>query len=220
MTTTFTDTGSDAARRAMVSSQLRTNAVSDQRIVAAMAQVVRERFLPAAVRDLAYRDATIPLGDARFANLPMATGRLLTEAQLDAGDRVLLIGAAGGYTAAVLALIVAQVVAVESDPALLAIAREALAGTGNVRLVDGPLEQGCADAAPFDVMVVDGAVEHLPAALVAQVRGGGRVVTGLLDGGVTRLASGSRTAGFALQSFADSDCAPLPGFAVPKRFQF
>ncbi|MEX6709938.1 protein-L-isoaspartate O-methyltransferase, partial [Pseudomonas aeruginosa] len=81
-------------------------------------------------------------------NLPMATGRLLTEAYLTATDRVLLIGAATGYTAAVLAEIVGSVVAVESDPALLAVAREALAGTGNVELVEAPMQDGHAAGAP------------------------------------------------------------------------
>lgn len=220
MTTTIMESDSEAARHAMVASQLRPNNVSDHRIVAAMASIPREAFLPETARALAYRDARIPLGERRYANLPMATGRLLTRAELLATDRVLLIGAASGYTAAVLSRIVAEVVAVESSPALLAIAADALGRTGNVRLVEAPLEQGCPDAAPYDVMVVDGAVERLPEALVAQVRTGGRVVAGVIDGGVTRLAAGRRTAGFALQPFADSDCVPLPGFAVPKRFQF
>lgn len=224
MTTTIIETESEAARHAMVASQLRPNAVSDRRVVAAMASIPRETFLPASVRVLAYRDTSIPLGGGRYANLPMATGRLLTEANLLAGDRVLLIGAATGYTAALLSTIVSEIVAVESSPALLSIATDALSGPGggfrNVRLVQAPLEQGSADAAPYDVLLVDGAVEQLPDTLVAQVRNGGRVVTGLIDGGVTRLAAGRRTAGFALQPFADSDCARLPGFALPKPFQF
>jgi len=93
----------EAMRHAMVASQLRTNAVSDQRIVAVMARVPREAFLPADVRGIAYRDTALPLGRGRFQNVPIATGRLLTEAYLLPTDRVLLIGAAGGYTAAVLA---------------------------------------------------------------------------------------------------------------------
>ena len=194
MTTTSIETDFEAARHAMAASQLRTTNVSDQRIIAAMASIPRERFLPANVREMAYLDRPIPLGGGRYANLPMATGRLLTEAYLEATDRVLLIGAAGGYTAAVIATIVSRVVAVESAPELLDLARGAL-GQGNVRLVEAPLTQGCPDEAPFDVLVVDGAVEHLPDALVAQVRSGGRVVTGLVDGGVVRLAAGRRTAG-------------------------
>ncbi|MDQ0836688.1 protein-L-isoaspartate(D-aspartate) O-methyltransferase [Sphingomonas faeni] len=211
----------DTMRHAMVASQLRTNAVNDQRVVAAMGRVPREVFMPADVRALAYRDATIPLGGGRYANLPMATGRLLTEAYLTATDRVLLIGAATGYTAAVLAGIVGSVVAVESDPALLAIAREALAGTGNVELVEGPMQDGHAAGAPYDVLIVDGAIETVPDALIAQVKSGGRVTAGIAERGLTRLASGRKTeGGFALAAFVDVECVGLPGFDAPKPFRF
>lgn len=210
-----------AMRHAMVASQLRTNAVSDARVVAAMDMVPREAFLPADVAALAYRDTAVPLGHGRAQNVPIATGRLLTRAELRASDRVLLVGAAGGYTAAVLAQIVASVVAVESDPALAAQARTALEGIAGVTLVEGPLEAGHAEGAPYDVIVIDGAVEALPDALVEQVGIGGRVVTGLADRGVTRLAAGRRTAGgFALLDFADIDCVALPGFAQPRAFTF
>lgn len=210
-----------AMRRAMVASQLRTTAVDDPRIVAAMARVPRETFVPAELRALAYRDTALPLGRGREANLPMATGRLLTAAYLRDDDRVLLIGAATGYAAAVLAEIVAEVVAVESDPGLAAFARDALGKTGNVTLVEGPLEHGAPDAAPYDVLVVDGAIESLPVALATQVKAGGRIVTGLNDHGVKRLAAGRRSeGGFGVQPFADCDCAALPGFAKPPSFTF
>ena len=130
MMTTIQSSEAGAMRHAMVSSQLRTNAVSDQRVVAAMARIAREDFLPRDAGTLAYRDTAIPLGGGRAANLPMATGRLLTEAMLEADDRVLLIGAAGGYAAAVLAAIVGEVTAVESDPALIALAHSALSTNG------------------------------------------------------------------------------------------
>jgi protein-L-isoaspartate(D-aspartate) O-methyltransferase len=211
----------ETMRHAMVASQLRTNAVSDQRVVAAMARVPREEFLPANVRELAYRDAAIPLGGGRYANLPMATGRLLTEAYLTATDRVLLIGAATGYTAAVLAEIVGSVVAVESDPALLAIAHAALAGVGNVEIVEAPLRDGHAAGAPYDVLIVDGSIETVPDALIAQVHSGGRVVTGIAERGLTRLATGRKSdGGFALAAFADVECVGLPGFEAPKPFRF
>jgi protein-L-isoaspartate(D-aspartate) O-methyltransferase len=210
-----------AMRHAMVASQLRTNAVSDARVVAAMAEVPREAFLPGEVAALAYRDTAVPLTHGRAQNVPIATGKLLTAATLGAADRVLLIGAAGGYTAAVLAELVANVVAVEIDPVLAAIARTTLAGYPSVTLVEGPLEAGYAAAAPYDVLVVDGAVEQLPDALVAQVKVGGRVVAGLADRGITRLASGRRSeGGFALLPFADIDCVVLPGFDRPRSFTF
>ena len=208
-------------RDAMVASQLRTNAVADARVVAAMARVPRERFVPAESANLAYRDTPISLGGGRATNLPVATGRLLTEARLLPEDRVLLIGAATGYTAAVLAELVASVVAVEVDPALAALGRTALADLPAVTLVEGPLAAGHAAGAPYDVLIVDGAVERLPDALVAQVCAGGRVVTGLVDRGITRLAAGRRTENaFGLIDFADVDCVILPGFGTPRGFTF
>lgn len=216
-------TGADieAMRQAMVASQLRTTAVNDSRIVQVMAQVPRERYLPGVAPELAYRDALIPLGGGRHANLTIATGKLLTEAYLRGSDRVLLIGAAGGYAAACLSPIVAEVIAVESDAALAAAAREALASCANVALVEAPLAEGRAEQGPYDVLVIDGAVEQVPDALVEQVKIGGRIVTGLVDRGVTRLAFGVRShGGVGLQSFADVACARLPGFARPKSFAF
>jgi protein-L-isoaspartate(D-aspartate) O-methyltransferase len=211
----------ETMRHAMVASQLRTNNVSDARVVEAMARVPREEFVPDDVRALAYRDTGVSLGGGRMQNPPMATGRLLTEARIAPGDTVLLIGAAGGYTAAVLARLAATVVAVESDAALAAHARAALSGIANVALVEGPLGEGHEAGAPYDVIVVDGALEQLPEALVAQLAAGGRMATGLVERGVTRLAVGSKTAsGFGLIDFADADSALLPGFARPKSFSF
>lgn len=211
----------EAMRHAMVASQLRTNAVSDARVVEAMSRVPREDFVPAEAQALAYRDTGVSLGGGRTQNPPMATGRLLTEARIMPGDSVLLIGAAGGYTAAVLARLAAKVVAVESDSALAGHARAALSDIANVELVEGPLDEGHAAGAPYDVIVVDGALEQVPDALVAQLAPGGRMAAGLVERGITRLAAGGRTAsGFGLVDFADADCALLPGFARPKSFSF
>ena len=231
MTTDLIDRGDRAAvsdrsdlaamRHQMVVSQLRPNAVTDQRVIAAMATLPRERFLPADVRGQAYRDTSIPLGEARFANLPMATARLLNAADLRADDRVLLIGAAGGYTAALLSEIVASVVAVESPPALATLARAALADRPSVTLVEGALTDGAAAHAPYDVLIVDGAIAHIPASIVDQIRPGGRVALGIVERGVTRLAAGRRSAGgFGEMPFADCDCVVLPGFDPPAGFRF
>lgn len=221
MTTSNDSSNFDAMRHAMVASQLRTTAVNDQRVVAAMARVPREVFTPEGLRPVAYRDGTLDLGKGRAINLPMATGRLLTEAYLEAGDRVLLIGAATGYTAALLTEIVAGVVAVEEQAELAAVARTALSGEAKVEIVEAPLTAGHPAGAPYDVLIIDGAVEELPAALVEQVKIGGRIVTGLVENGVTRLASGRRTeGGHGVRAFADAECTILPGFARPRAFQF
>jgi len=207
-------------RRAMVASQLRTTGVNDPRVVAAMGEVARERFVPVERAALAYADATVPLADGRALNPPMVLGRLLTEAQLQGHERALVIGAGTGYAATVLARLVGSVTAVEEDAALLATAREALAGSG-VTLVEGPLNAGWAAAAPYDFILIDGAVEHLPQAIVEQAADGARIGFALLDRGVTRLAIGRAVAGaFGFAAFADAAVAILPGFEKPRNFVF
>lgn len=211
----------EAMRHAMVASQLRTNAVNDPRVVEAMARVAREDFLPEAHRAIAYRDTLLPLAGGRRHNSPLVIGRLLTAAEIRPTDNVLLIGAAGGYAAALLASLARTVVAVEEEPSLAALARTALAPYANVEPVEGPLAAGYPAEAPYDLLVVDGAVEELPVALVEQLAPGGRAVTGVVDRGVTRLAMGRRTeGGFGLTDFADIECAVLPGFERLRTFQF
>jgi protein-L-isoaspartate(D-aspartate) O-methyltransferase len=207
-------------RRSMVASQLRTTGVNDPRVVAAMGEVARERFVPAERSALAYADALVPLANGRALNPPMALGRLLTEAQLQGHERALVIGAGTGYSAAVLARLAGSVTALEEDEALAAAAREALAGTG-VALVQGPLAQGWPAGAPYDVILLDGAVEYVPDAIVGQAADKGRIALALLDRGVTRLALGRVVAGaFGLSTFADAAAAILPGFEKPRGFTF
>jgi len=207
-------------RRAMVASQLRTTAVNDARVVAAMGQVPRERFVPADKSRLAYADMALPIGDGRAINPPMVIGRLLTEARPDTNDRVLLVGAGTGYAAELLARLVGTVVALEQDAALLACARAAVTAA-NVRLVEGDLAAGWGEGAPYDLIVIDGAVEQVPPTLVEQLADGGRLVAPIMEQGVTRLSIGRRAGGgFGMTSFADSAAAPLPGFARPVEFSF
>jgi protein-L-isoaspartate(D-aspartate) O-methyltransferase len=219
MTTTTEPLGHQAARAAMVASQLRTSGVSDARVVAAMAQVAREDYLPESQRAFAYRDRSLPLGNGRMQNPPLATGLLLTEARIEAGEKILVIGAAGGYAAALAAQLGAVATMVEEDADLAALAHSALGDT--VTLVEGPLAAGAPVNAPYDLLLIDGAVEEIPDTLAGQLREGGRVVTGLIDRGVTRIASGVRSgSGVGLASVVDVECAPLPGFAKPRGFQF
>lgn len=209
----------ETMRRAMVASQLRTTAVNDSRVVEAMAEVPRERHVPAGRAGLAYVDTLVPLGGARWLNPPMATGRLLTEAAPEPGDRALVVGAATGYGAAVLARLVRSVVALEEDAALLAIARAA--GETRVEYVQGPLAEGWAAGAPYDLILIDGVVEEIPAALIAQLSEGGRLAAGRMEHGVARLVIGRRSGdGFGARAFADAEGAPLPGFAPAPSFVF
>lgn len=203
-------------RRAMVASQLRTTAVNDPRVVDAMGLVAREQFVPAAQAKLAYVDAAVPLGKGRAMPNPMVIGRLLTEARVRPGERALVIGAASGYAAALLAALGAQVTALEEDPTLAGGA--ALAG---VTRVEGPLSQGWPAAAPYDVILFDGAVEQVPAVIVDQLGEGGRIAAGVVENGVTRLAIGHKAGGaFGMVNFADAEVPVLPGFARPQGFAF
>ena len=210
-----------AARHAMVASQLRPNAVTDQRIIAAMAILPRERFVHRSSREIAYRDTLVPLGSGRYLNTPLATARLLNEAYILPGDTVLLIGAATGYAANILAGMAARVVAVESAPELMTDLRGNVADLANVEVVEAELAAGPAESGSFDVMIIDGAVPFVPVRLFDRVKDGGRTTSGLIERGVTRLAAGGRTAGgFGVQAFADVECAVLPGFAQPETFRF
>lgn len=216
----MTEHNFDHMRRAMIASQLRTTGTNDPRVLAAMGEVPRERFVPAERVSLAYADALVPLKPGRDFNSPMALGRLLTEAAPRPGERALVIGAATGYAAAVLARLVGGVVAVEEDSELAAAARANLAGTG-IGLVEAPLAGGSEAGAPYDLILIDGAVEKVPDALVAQLADGGRLATGLVENGVTRLAIGRRAGeGFGIAAFADAAAAILPGFGKPPAFRF
>lgn len=201
-------------RTAMVESQLRTSDVDDQRVIAVMARVPREEFVPAERRAMTYIDRPIPLSGGRALNAPLVVGRLLKEARVEAGDKVLLIGAATGYSAALLAELGAQVTAVEEEGG----ADIAVPG---VTLVRGPLAAGAPDGAPYDVLFIDGAVEDVPTALVQQLADGARVVTGLVDRGVTRLCAGRVIGGaLGLNSLTDIEMVALPGFGAVKAFTF
>jgi len=207
-------------RRAMVASQLRTTGVNDPRVIAAMSAVPRERFVPADRVPMAYADALVPLGNGRDLNTPMSLGRMLTEAAPQPEDRALVIGAAAGYAAAVLSQLVASVVAVEEDPELAAAARQALSGT-EVKLVEGPLTKGHKAGAPYDLILIDGAVEFVPDAIVSQLAETGRLAAAMLVQGVAQISIGRRGgAGFGMAAVSDAASAILPGFVRPKGFQF
>src|SRR4028119_1877774 len=160
-----------AARRAMVDSQLRPQAVTDPLVVTAMAIVPREEFVPAEVRASAYIDRTVTIAPGRGLSPPASLGRMLTELECRTRERALVVGAGSGYSAAILVDMGLDVVAVENDPALLGPLRT-LSGA---KVVEGPLEQGAPDHGPYDLILVDGQIEDLPDALVEQLKVGGRL---------------------------------------------
>jgi protein-L-isoaspartate(D-aspartate) O-methyltransferase len=166
------------ARNRMVDSQVRPNKVVDPRIVVAMRQLPRERFVPPQLAPLAYADDDVPLGGGRYLMEPMVIARLVQAAAVRAGEQVLVVGAGSGYGAALLASLGAVVTALEVDPALLALARAVLPELApSVALVTGPLAAGWPAGAPFDIVLIEGAAEEIPPALLGQVRrDGGRIV--------------------------------------------
>jgi protein-L-isoaspartate(D-aspartate) O-methyltransferase len=181
-------------RHAMVVSQLRPDGVTDPRVIEAMATVPREDYVPEDRCSTAYADRLIPMSDGRGINPPMVTGRLLSEARIGAGEHVLIVGSATGYTAAVVAKL--------TDSVTIAEAGAPIKGT-------------------YDVIMIDGAVEHVPDAVVDHLAANGRLITGIVESGVTRLAIGRRGgSGFGLVAFMDAEMVVLPEFSHPPAFVF
>ncbi|ASK89891.1 protein-L-isoaspartate O-methyltransferase [Sphingorhabdus sp. SMR4y] len=208
-------------RKSMVVSQLRTTDVSDPRVIAAMGHIAREDFVPAAQRSFAYADRGVQISAGRALNPPLATGRLLNMAHATKDDKVLLIGAATGYTAALLAQLAGSVVAVEQDAKLAALAEKNLADFDNIRVETGKHSDGWGESAPYSVIVIDGLVEEIPQSLVDQLAPDGRIVAAIMNDGVSRLALGRTAEGHVgYQYFADCGASPLPGFEKAKSFTF
>ena len=162
-----------AARLAMVENQLRPEGVVDPAVIDAMSSVPREHFVPEQLRAVAYTDRALMLGDGRFIPAPAVLGQLLVQMIPERGQRALVIGSATGYSAAVLKAMGLDVTAVEG----------------------ASLEAGDPKRAPYDQILIDGAVEYIPDAIVAQLADGGRLGTALMDRGITRLIVGRKARG-------------------------
>ncbi len=168
-----------AMRHNMVENQIRTNRVTDPRVIDAMDTVPRELFAPKAMRALAYIDEDIQVAPGRYLLEPMVMARLLQAAEIGADDVVLDIGCATGYGPALLARLAASVVGLECDAALADKASALLAelGVDNAAVVTGPLEEGYPKQAPYDVILIEGAVDEVPRAITDQLAEGGRLAT-------------------------------------------
>jgi protein-L-isoaspartate(D-aspartate) O-methyltransferase len=212
------------ARNCMVDSQLRPSKVTDQRILDAMRRLPRERFLPAALAPLAYVDQDVPLGQGRVLMEPLVLARLIQLAQPVAGERALVVAAGTGYGAAVLAACGVAVTALEEDVALLGLARAALpAFAPGARLIQGSLAAGWPEGAPWDIILLEGAVPEIPPAIAAQLRpDGGRLVTVRVEpGGVRRAVLAEPTAaGLHAQPMFDCATPPIPGLLPEPGFVF
>jgi protein-L-isoaspartate(D-aspartate) O-methyltransferase len=218
-----------AARRIMVDSQVRTSDVTDLRIISAMQALPRERFLPPEQADLAYLDFDVPVaaapagGTARRLLKPMVLAKLLQAAEIAPGDHVLDVGCATGYSSALLAQLAGSVAALEEDAGLAEQASNNLRAFGfaPVQVVRGPLAEGWNAQAPYDVIVLEGASEIAPKALLRQLKPGGRLV-GVLGRGPAGKAMlycsiGGESGG---RPIFDAAAPLLPGFAAPAAFVF
>jgi protein-L-isoaspartate(D-aspartate) O-methyltransferase len=190
-----------AARRAMIDSQLRTSGVTDTIVIEAMGRIPREDFVPAAARGHAYIDRAIPLEGDKALPAPLFHGKVLSEAALKADDAVLLVSCGSDYLPALVRPLVAKL---DVITAAEAVAKRGTGGKGS-----------------YTVLLIDGAIEVLPDGLGAALTGGGRIVTGLVERGVTRLAAGRKVGGaVSLLPLAEMGIPVLVEFAAPRRWSF
>ncbi len=211
----------------MVDGQVRTTDVTNAPLIEAMLTVPREAFVSAGQRDIAYIDEDIRIGGAngagRYLMEPSPFAKLLQLAEIDASDSALDVGCGTGYASAVLSRLAKSVVALESDPALAESASSTLSTLGydNVTVVQGPLAQGQAAKAPYNVIFVGGSVEEVPAALLDQLAEGGRLVAveGQGNSGVARLFFKAGGVVTGRRAF-NAAIKPLPGFERSHAFEF
>lgn len=207
----------------MVNSQIRTNRVTDERVAAALLAVPRELFVPKGLRGVAYVDEDIAIGNGRYLMEPMVFARLLQTAEISPQNVVLDVGCGTGYSTAVLARLAGSVVAIESDEELAGRASALLAGQSidNAAVVVSALVDGYAEQAPYDVIVLGGAVEVVPPGLIEQLGEGGRMVLVKRERGVGKAWLYRRDAGVVSgRELFDAQIMPLPGFGKPAAFVF
>jgi len=209
------------ARRHMVDGQVRTADVTDLRVITAMQEVPRERFVPPSATALAYLDLDLAVGEGRRLLKPMVLAKMIHAADLAGADRVLDVGCATGYAAAVLAQIAGEVVALEEDADLAKMAQKALTGLPNVAVVSGPLTAGWPLGAPYDVILLEGSTEVEPHAFCSQLKDGGRLVC-VLGSGPNAKAMLYRRSGGELggRPIFDAAAPVLPGFEKKAVFAF
>jgi protein-L-isoaspartate(D-aspartate) O-methyltransferase len=213
-----------AARDFMVDGQVRPNKVYDPRILNAMRRIPRERFLPPGLAARAYLDEDVMLPGGRALMEPMVIARLVQACEVEPGDSALVVAAGAGYGAALLAACGAAVTALEEDEALLALAKPALAdwATG-VTLVTGKLQDGWPAGAPYDIILIDGAVAALPAALGRQLRPHSGRILGVLrpgPGPAHALRAEATPAGLRPQPLFDCTVPLIPCMAPAPAFVF
>ncbi len=213
-----------AARLNMVESQIRTNKVTDPRVIAAFEAVPRELFVSERGRGIAYIDEDLEIAPGRYLMEPMVLARLLQTAAPQPGGIALDIGCATGYSTAVLARLAETVVGLDCDRGLVEQANKTLNAldVDNAVVVEGPLEAGCQKQAPYDVIVFQGAVAEVPDGIKRQLADGGRLVAVVVDSaGIGRGTLVQRSGEtFSSRTLFDAATPLLPGFAREVGFVF
>lgn len=212
-----------ALRSKMVDGQIRTTDVTSHPVLNAFLSVRREDFVPESRKAVAYIDNDVQIAPGRYMMAPSPLAKMLQLAEIRPTDHVLDIGAGTGCTSALLSHLAGSVVALESDAELAATAKANLeaAGAANVSVVTGDLAAGCSAKAPYDLIVVSGAVEMIPEALFAQLKEGGRLVAVLGRGLSSGVHLYIREGGSHSDRFAfNASVQILPGFAKSPEFQF
>jgi len=211
-----------AAQRAnMVATQIRTNDVTDARVCRALLDVPRENFVPQSLASLAYMESCVPLLRGRVLLDPRSFGKLLQLAAIGEEDSVLDVGCTTGYSTAVLARLAARVVGLEQDLELAEIAAKNLGGLPNVEVANDPLDKGCPERSPFNVIVVNGAVERRPDVLLEQLADDGRLVCVVRDGAAGHAFLYLKHDGaIGERSAFDAQLPVLPGFEKILNFAF
>lgn len=208
----------------MVESQIRTNRVTDPRLVAAFEALPREAFVGEARRGIAYVDEDLEVAPGRYLMEPMVLGRLLQAAAPQAHDMALDVGCATGYSTAVIARLAQTVVGLECDRSLVEAANRTLNAldVDNAVVVEGKLEAGYQKQAPYDVILFQGAVCEVPEAAKRQLADGGRLVAVVVDaGGIGRGTLVQRSGdSFSRRTLFDAATPLLPGFAREVGFVF
>ncbi|MGH2342355.1 protein-L-isoaspartate O-methyltransferase family protein [Segnochrobactraceae bacterium EtOH-i3] len=208
-------------RRQMVDCQVRTVDVTDLALLAALETVPREAFVPAGKEKNAYLDLDVDLGGGRYLMRPGIFARLVGLAEPQKTERVLLVGDATGYGAAVLARLAASVVSLDVEPALSAVARDKLAGLANVTVATGPLPDGYAAGAPYDLILVEGATETGLDTLLGQLADPGRLVAVDGEGGAAFVKVYTRADGvLSVRTAFNAAVKLLPGFRKAPAFVF
>ncbi|HVW74474.1 MAG TPA: protein-L-isoaspartate O-methyltransferase [Rhizomicrobium sp.] len=212
---------SESARFNMVEAQIRPANVTDQRVLAAMNAVAREKFVPRGALALAYADVPVQVAPGRYLLDPRSFAKLVQLAGIEADDRVLDVGCATGYSSAVLARLATEVVALEQDADLVRAASQLLANVvGKVEVVQGALIEGVKGQAPFDVIFVNGAIEQVPDTLLGQLAEGGRLVTVLKDGQSRAWLFLKENGQIGKRPDFDADVPVLAGFKKAMGFVF